>query len=82
MSLAITGNSKKKVISLYDCLDVFFAEEDLTDFYYCDYCKKKSRATKSLIISKTPKILLLHLKRFKLFPKKRIKLTDSIDFPF
>lgn len=54
----------------------------LADYYYCDYCKKKERATKSIIISKTPKILLIHLKRFKLFPKKRIKLTDSIDFPF
>ena len=26
--------------------------------------------------------LIIHLKRFKLFPKKRIKITDSIDFPF
>ena len=41
MSLAIANKSKKKSISLYDCLDEFFADETLADFYFCDYCKKK-----------------------------------------
>ena len=43
--------------------------------------KKKERATKSQIISKAPKILLIHLKRFKLLPKRRIKINETIDFP-
>ena len=62
-------------------MNLFFADENLSDYYYCDYCKKKERATKSQIISKAPKILLIHLKRFKLLPKRRIKINETIDFP-
>ena len=76
LSLPIGNNS----VSLEDCLNLFFQEEELTDIYYCDTCKRKSKAKRLIRISKTPKILVIHLKRFKMFPKKK-KITDFISFP-
>jgi hypothetical protein len=76
LDLSIPINGK----SLYESLSSFFAEENLPDLYKCENCKKKASAKKNMIISKTPKILVIHLKRFKTYPTKR-KILDFVDFP-
>lgn len=63
-----------------DCLKNFFEEEDLADNYMCEKCKKKSKAKKVMSLIRSPKYLVVHLKRFKMFPKKR-KVTEKIKYP-
>ena len=50
--------------TLLDCLDLFFAEEKLQN-YFCIGCKRDSQnATLKVGIAKHPEILAIHLKRF------------------
>ncbi|EAR96319.2 ubiquitin carboxy-terminal hydrolase (macronuclear) [Tetrahymena thermophila SB210] len=69
-----------KTTSVQDCLNKFFSEEILSDDYKCEKCNQNNKAKKQVLISKTPYILTLHLKRFKIYPKKR-KITDFIKYP-
>ncbi|KAL4456270.1 hypothetical protein ABPG74_014231 [Tetrahymena malaccensis] len=69
-----------KTTSIQDCLNKFFLEEILSDDYKCEKCNQNNKAKKQVLISKTPYILTLHLKRFKIYPKKR-KITDFIKYP-
>lgn len=71
---------KEPVFNIYNCLSKFF-EEEIINEYYCQYCKKTGKSKKQMSISKSPKILLIHLKRFKTYPRKQ-KISDKIDFPF
>ena len=64
-----------------DCLTKFFEMEIIFDSYFCEHCKTRGKviliniiiiifiiifkATKSTIITKLPRILTIHLKRFK-----------------
>jgi len=58
-------------MSLDKCIDMFFKEEEINDSWTCDKCQKKSSKVKrTLKMSHSPNILILHLKRFKLYPKK------------
>ena len=80
LSLPIPSKSFKKSHTINECLKQFFKEEELPNDYQCEKCKRKSKVFKSLKISKSPNTLVLHLKRFKMFPKK-IKINDKISFP-
>lgn len=71
---------KKKQCNIYDCLNRYFNEDGYVDCYKCEFCGKKSQALKSTRLVKLPRILVIHFKRFKIFPKKQ-KIYDSIDFP-
>ncbi|RKF80982.1 putative ubiquitin carboxyl-terminal hydrolase usp19 [Golovinomyces cichoracearum] len=75
--------SKKKGISLDDCLDEFGREETLSemDTWYCPRCKEHQRASKKLELWKTPDILIMHLKRFSSSARRRDKLDICVDFP-
>ncbi|TQS37091.1 hypothetical protein Golomagni_02447 [Golovinomyces magnicellulatus] len=75
--------SKKKGISLDDCLDEFGREETLSemDTWYCPRCKEHQRASKKLELWKTPDILIMHLKRFSSSARRRDKLDIRVDFP-
>ena len=77
LSLAI---KRKKHCNIYDCLNRYFNEDGVIDCYKCEACGKKSQALKSARLVKVPKILVIHFKRFKIFPKKQ-KIYDYIDFP-
>lgn len=66
--------------ALEDCLDNFFAEEELPDTYRCEKCKKTTRAVKRVLVSRLPQVLVLHLKRFKSYPRQS-KISDHIRFP-
>ena len=76
LSLPITPGKTK---SLDDCLAAFQQEEEIKDSYVCEKCKSKSRAIKRLVVSKFPKYLVIHLKRFQTYPRKR-KINESIAF--
>lgn len=53
--------------SIYDCFDLFSTPEvlDKDNLWYCNKCKDQKQATKKMDVFKLPKILIIHLKRFK-----------------
>lgn len=75
--------TKKKSISLQDCLDEFTKEEKLgeDDLWYCPKCKKHQQATKRFDLWKVPDILVVHLKRFSNNRTLRDKIDTFVDFP-
>lgn len=81
----ITGSKSQ---SLYSCLDQFVREEklDQDNMWYCPKCKSHQEAIKKMAIMKHPRILIIHLKRFKkdLYKHNLVgfrKNTEVIDFP-
>ncbi|CAF4520786.1 unnamed protein product, partial [Rotaria sp. Silwood2] len=72
--------------SITTCLRVFSNIETLSgeSKYYCETCRSKQEATKRMRIKKLPRILALHLKRFKYFEvfKQYKKLSYRVVFPF
>lgn len=90
LQLSIPKDSKNisdntKVFSLYECFDHFIKNEEL-DFsnrMKCSLCYRKNKATKKMNIWKTPKILVLHIKRFEIndygIPIR--KITNKVDYP-
>lgn len=78
-----SGNSvqqENRTLTIYNCLELFTSFEKLcTDnAWYCPTCKEHQRATKKFDIWMTPKILILHLKRFSCHGTK---LETPVDFP-
>lgn len=55
-------------VSLSYCLKKFSNKEylKLGDKFQCDSCLTKQVATRQMMIKKRPKLLLIHLKRFKM----------------
>ncbi|KAI8973178.1 hypothetical protein BDF20DRAFT_945371 [Mycotypha africana] len=75
--------TKKKQVTLSDCLDEFTKEEELSeeDLWYCPKCKKHQRATKKFDLWRMPEIMVVHLKRFSHSRTFRDKIDAFIDFP-
>ena len=83
----------KKAFTLSDCFDLFTKPEilDEDNLWYCNKCKEHKQATKKMDIFKLPKVLILHLKRFKtsrvhsigsyFFSGGSSKIGTLIDFP-
>lgn len=82
LSLPIPGNAGSAV-RISDCLKEFFKDERLDggDAWRCPRCKVARPAVKRLSISKLPKILLIHLKRFSQNGPFRDKINTHVDFP-
>jgi len=72
--------------SINHCLQEFSNMEMLCGEckYYCENCSSKQEAEKRMRIKKLPKLLALHLKRFKFVGSlnKFVKLTYRVVFPF
>ena len=74
-------------LSLQDCLELFSKEEQLEkgNEWKCFYCEKNVRAIKKMTICQLPKILIVHLKRFKQRRKDlkndSKKVDDFIHYP-
>jgi ubiquitin C-terminal hydrolase len=65
-------------ISLYDCLDEFVEPERMEKCgFKCEKCKAVDRMDKDMTIFRFPKILVIHLKRF----RNRQKVSTGIDIP-
>ncbi|EAR95433.2 ubiquitin carboxyl-terminal hydrolase (macronuclear) [Tetrahymena thermophila SB210] len=91
---AVTDKTKSKAeYNLYDCLDLFTQKEvlDKGNEWYCNVCKQHKQASKRMEIFDTPKILIIHIKRFRTsrvssignfyFQSGGQKLDDFINFP-
>ncbi|KAG5438502.1 hypothetical protein PCANB_002606 [Pneumocystis canis] len=74
--------TQAKTSTLYECLEFFVQKEYLKDKdqWYCSKCKKPRDATKTLSISKIPQILLIHLKRFRIYGHWKDKINTKVDF--
>ncbi|GEQ72705.1 hypothetical protein JCM33374_g6392 [Metschnikowia sp. JCM 33374] len=70
-------------ISLFECLDLFVETELLDDDnkWHCPKCKKFTKSTKKLVISRLPRILIIHFKRFKIHNGHFRKLENFINYP-
>ncbi|KAL4510473.1 hypothetical protein ABPG72_004627 [Tetrahymena utriculariae] len=77
LSLPIESKSLK---DLNSCMDLFFKPEEIDGEYKCEKCTKTSRAIKSCQLGNIPKYLVIHLKRFKMFPYKT-KIKQQISYP-
>lgn len=77
--LGNTGN-----ILLDDCLKEFTAVELLDDNnrWRCPNCKRQTKSTKKISITRLPQVLIIHFKRFKLSPQGYFnKLDTFIKYP-
>ena len=73
----------KKLVTVYDCLELFSKPEVLgqNDLWYCPKCKDHRQATKKIEIWSAPDILTIHLKRFESTRSFSDKIDIVIDFP-
>ena len=80
--LSITIQLENRFKTLYDCLNSYTGDEELTtdNSYKCDFCNKKSNAIKKLTIFKSPKNLIINFKRFR-FSRFSEKINTSIECP-
>lgn len=68
--------------SVQDCLNRFFAPEEMRDTgFKCDGCKMKVNIEKQMTIYRFPKILVIHLKRFYHTAMRREKINTLVNFP-
>ena len=87
--LQIGSGKAENKMNVYQCLKQFCEEEQLDsdNCWHCPNCKKTVQAYKKIQIFRLPKILILHLKRFKqgkssyygMFSHR--KMTEFIDYP-
>mmetsp|Transcript_6718 Transcript_6718/g.13802 ORF Transcript_6718/g.13802 Transcript_6718/m.13802 type:complete len:847 (+) Transcript_6718:160-2700(+) len=70
-------------LHLKQCLELFSTEEKLSpeDAWYCSKCQQHVEATKKMELWSTPKVLVLHLKRFSYSRYYRDKLETPVNFP-
>jgi ubiquitin C-terminal hydrolase len=73
-------------LTLESCLERFSRKEELDqeNMWYCPSCKEHKRASKKMVISRLPRVLIVHLKRFKRVAPDRPqfrKFADLITFP-
>lgn len=73
-------DSKSKVTTLDELIEGMSAPETIDD-YKCGKCKKKANHTKINKLYQAPKILILHLKRFKMgyYSSKKISTDVELD---
>lgn len=66
-SIAEKERRLKAKITLADCLALFTTEERLNqeNMWYCRKCKEHKMATKKMELFALPKVLIVHLKRFR-----------------
>jgi ubiquitin carboxyl-terminal hydrolase 4/11/15 len=78
-----SGEAEGKAERLEDCLALFAEAEKLgpEDAWYCPGCKRHQQATKQLQIWRTPRLLILRLKRFYETRYARQKLDTMVEFP-
>jgi hypothetical protein len=73
----------KALDRLEDCFRAFTEEERLEGYeaFFCSTCQSHCPATKALRLHRLPSCLILHIKRFKVQARSRVKLSANIAFP-
>lgn len=69
---------------IYQCLQSYCQEEMLSgdEVWKCPYCKCEREATKQIIITRAPQILVVHFKRFSASKTRRAhKIHTPVEFP-
>lgn len=81
LSIPIPHDSNKTACSIIDCFIEFTKIENLEvdEQWSCPHCKKKQPSTKKLTITRLPKNLIIHLKRF---DNRLNKNNNLISYPF
>eukprot|EP00826_Nyctotherus_ovalis_P006653 TRINITY_DN11598_c0_g1_i2.p1 TRINITY_DN11598_c0_g1~~TRINITY_DN11598_c0_g1_i2.p1 ORF type:complete len:167 (+),score=39.03 TRINITY_DN11598_c0_g1_i2:181-681(+) len=76
-------HSAKEAISLYDCLKGFNSEEvlDENNRWHCPHCKVDVQASKTMSLYRLPRILIIHLKRFRRSESTSKKISVLVDYP-
>jgi ubiquitin C-terminal hydrolase len=74
-----------KTFNIYDCIDHFVSEEqlDADNKMNCEMCGLRNRGHSKTLLWKTPKILVLHIKRFLVnaFGIPTQKITNNVTYP-
>ena len=79
ISLPLPNNQEQ--IDIYDCFEHFIMTEKV-EGYYCKACKRVCSSRRNTKLWKKPKILILHLKKFKLGARnERQENKRQVDFP-
>lgn len=66
-------------ITLNECLQHYTSTETLSEQVQCDACKQHRPSRKRLTIATTPKVLILHFKRFDSL--RQLKICSKVNFP-
>ena len=74
-----TPGITKETLDIETCLRHFTVPEMLADPVMCPNCDKKTLTKKQHVVSKLPKVLCLHLKRFD--AARNRKIEDFVSFP-
>lgn len=76
----LSGN---KVLTLQDCFELTSRPEklDRDNTWFCSNCKKQVEAIKTYRLFRLPRILILHLKRFRSRGQWSEKIASPVDFP-
>jgi ubiquitin C-terminal hydrolase len=78
-------NQMHKTFDLYECIDHYVSEEqqDTENKINCNMCGLYNRAYSKTLLWKTPKILVIHIKRFLVnkFGIQTQKITNNIIYP-
>lgn len=79
----VDNSIPKASCTLQECLECFTSEEilDGDDMFVCEFCKVKRKGKKRLCIFKCPKILVVHIKRFRYTSMLREKIATDVNFP-
>ncbi|CAL9728721.1 ubiquitin carboxyl-terminal hydrolase 4 [Monosporozyma unispora] len=81
LSIPIPHDKSKTACNIIDCFNEFTKIENLEvdEQWSCPHCKKKQPSTKKLTITRLPKNLIIHLKRF---DNRLNKNNNLINYPF
>lgn len=75
-----------KTFSVYDCLNELIKEENVDEDnrVTCEFCGIKNKAKSGTLLWKTPKLLVIHIKRFLVnsFGMPTQKITNNVLYPF
>ena len=79
------GRGSNQTVTLNDCLEEFITTEllDEDNKWHCPRCKKLTKSTKRIAITRLPQILILNFKRFKLHESNQLfrKLETFVTYP-
>ena len=84
LTLDLPSESENNNIGLNDCLKNFTKPEILTDDnkYFCEKCKKKVDANKTMYLWEIPDYFIVQLKRFKNIGMRTMKNEIKVNIPF
>ena len=80
-SLLSFGNYIHACMQCDNVVDLYIFCMQGDESFKCEKCGEKTQATKRLRLYRLPKVLLLHIKRFKYSGSSREKLTNNVTFP-